>query len=112
MYDSVWVAISMHLTDISPPPLVKISCVRPWLTVLSVLFPNVIKDSSNPVDTVETLCFSPDGHVLAVSWLGGGLAVWSIFGSLLFCTLDSTFHGYINVFYLPLVTYHSRLSSL
>ncbi|CAB3979448.1 RAB6A-GEF complex partner 1-like [Paramuricea clavata] len=50
-------------------------------------------NSSNPVDTVETLCFSPDGHVLAVSWLGGGLAVWSVFGSLLFCTLDSTFHG-------------------
>lgn len=53
-----------------------------------------MKDSRNPVDAVENLCFSPDGHVLAVSWVGGGLAVWTVFGSLLFCTLDSTFHGY------------------
>ncbi|XP_028401796.1 RAB6A-GEF complex partner protein 1-like [Dendronephthya gigantea] len=49
--------------------------------------------SINQVDAVENLCFSPDGHVLAVSWVGGGFAVWSVFGSFLFCSLDSSSHG-------------------
>ena len=63
-------------------------------------FLNLSKDSRNPVDAVENLCFSPDGHVLAVSWVGGGLAVWTVFGSLLFSTLDSTFHGYLFLAYV------------
>ena len=31
--------------------------------------------------------WSPDGCVLALSWAGGGLSVWSVFGACLVCTL-------------------------
>ena len=54
---------------------------------------NYLKDSSTSVGSIEKMCFSPDGHVIAISWVNGGLALWTVFGSLLFCTLDSTFYG-------------------
>ena len=33
--------------------------------------------------------WSPDGCVLALSWAGGGLSVWSVFGACLVCSLAS-----------------------
>lgn len=67
--------------------------IKELFTSTKYVFLNLTEGSRNPVDAVENLCFSPDGHVLAASWVGGGLAVWSVFGSLLFCTLDSTLPG-------------------
>lgn len=52
-----------------------------------------ILDNKFPVDTsklstVNCVRYSPDGVSLVSSWEGGEFAVWSVFGSLLFCTLQ------------------------
>ena len=38
---------------------------------------------------VLKIAWSPDGCALALSWLKGGLSVWSVFGACLFCTFAS-----------------------
>ncbi|CDS39403.1 protein RIC1 [Echinococcus multilocularis] len=38
-------------------------------------------------DSVKTLAWSPDGYCLAVAWSTHGMALWSVFGSLLYSTL-------------------------
>lgn len=47
--------------------------------------PDCIMDS---IGSMNTLSWSPDSMVLASSWQYGGLALWSVFGSLLMCTLS------------------------
>ena len=39
--------------------------------------------------SVLRIDWSPDGCVLALSWAGGGLSIWSVFGACLMCTLAS-----------------------
>ena len=41
--------------------------------------------------TVTSLAWTPDGCALAMTWSKGGIAVWSVFGALLTCTLQSDF---------------------
>ena len=36
---------------------------------------------------VKAMAWSPDGYCLAVAWSTQGMALWSAFGSLLYCTL-------------------------
>nr|CAB3258799.1 protein RIC1 homolog [Phallusia mammillata] len=48
-------------------------------------YPNICKS----VGAVLKMEWSPDGSALALSWLHGGVSVWSVFGSCLFCTLAS-----------------------
>ncbi|KAL5969363.1 Guanine nucleotide exchange factor subunit RIC1, partial [Taenia solium] len=38
-------------------------------------------------DSVKALAWSPDGYCLAVAWSTHGMALWSVFGSLLYSTL-------------------------
>jgi len=40
---------------------------------------------------VTSLAWTPDGCALAMTWSKGGIAVWSVFGALLTCTLQSDF---------------------
>ena len=51
----------------------------------------LFKKSSIPLfpGSVMKIDWSPDGRVLALSWAGGGLSIWSVFGACLVCTLAS-----------------------
>ncbi|XP_023222125.1 RAB6A-GEF complex partner protein 1-like [Centruroides sculpturatus] len=57
------------------------------LTHKLVLSPKDFPDSTTAAGAVTYLKWSPDGMALAMAWEKGGLAVWSVFGSLLMCTL-------------------------
>ena len=48
------------------------------------------KDYSGKAGAVECLRWSPDGCCVAVTYANGGLVLWSVFGSLLMCTLSWT----------------------
>ena len=55
-------------------------------------------DTIQTTGGVQCLSWTPDGCAIAVAWswaCHGGLAVWSVFGSLLMCTLGGDY-GYLN----------------
>lgn len=37
---------------------------------------------------IKAMSYSPDNAALAVSWHGGDISIWSVFGSLLYCSLQ------------------------
>ncbi|XP_037067862.1 LOW QUALITY PROTEIN: guanine nucleotide exchange factor subunit Rich-like [Pollicipes pollicipes] len=45
------------------------------------------KDFAGSPGPVGRLCWTPDSCALAVTWSSGGLSLWSVFGTLLACTL-------------------------
>lgn len=47
-------------------------------------FPNLGVDFGS----ITSMRYSPDSFVLATAWEAGGFAIWSVFGSLLFCSLQ------------------------
>ncbi|KAI1280639.1 Guanine nucleotide exchange factor subunit RIC1 [Halotydeus destructor] len=47
-------------------------------------FPNI----ASSVGSITCLQWSPDSTVLACSWERGGIALWSVFGALLMCSLS------------------------
>lgn len=60
---------------------------------ISLVINHVLKlDNHKQTNTVSKLgkvaClqYSPDDYAIAISWEGGDLALWTVFGSLLFCT--------------------------
>lgn len=57
------------------------------LTHKLILSSKDFPDSTTAAGAVTHLKWSPDGMALAMTWEKGGLAVWSVFGSLLMCTL-------------------------
>ena len=55
-----------------------------------VLPPNIFPESaSGTIGSMNCLQWSPDSTVLATSWEKGAIALWSVFGALLFCSLSS-----------------------
>ncbi|XP_070563112.1 guanine nucleotide exchange factor subunit RIC1-like isoform X2 [Ptychodera flava] len=48
-------------------------------------------DACNAAGAVTTLKWTPDGCALAMSWQNGGLALWSVFGAKLLCTLGGDY---------------------
>lgn len=46
---------------------------------------------SKTVGSVSCLKWTPDGTALAMAWRKGGFALWSVFGSLLVCTVGGDF---------------------
>ncbi|XP_077981374.1 guanine nucleotide exchange factor subunit RIC1-like [Glandiceps talaboti] len=48
-------------------------------------------DASNAAGAVTLLKWTPDGCALAMSWQNGGLALWSVFGAKLLCTLGGDY---------------------
>lgn len=48
-------------------------------------------DAERATGGVKQLAWSPDGCALALAWEKGGFSVWSVFGSLLFCSLGETY---------------------
>lgn len=55
------------------------------LILPSNCIPETILDS---IGSLNTLSWSPDSMVLATAWQNGGIGLWSVFGSLLMCTLS------------------------
>lgn len=49
---------------------------------------NKFPHDSSKLGRVNCVKYSPDGVALVTSWKGGEFAIWSVFGSLLFCTLQ------------------------
>jgi len=45
------------------------------------------KDFPGAPGAVTCMRWSPDGCALALAWAGGGISLWSTFGSLLMCSL-------------------------
>lgn len=58
-----------------------------WNVSLSVTIVNVrvILAVAEQLGKIACLCWSPYGEVLGVTWDKGGISVWSVFGSLLWC---------------------------
>ncbi|CAG0903926.1 unnamed protein product, partial [Darwinula stevensoni] len=54
------------------------------------------KDYSGPPRPVSLLCWCPDGSVLAMTWKGGGFALWSVFGSLLMSSLAWDYGSHVS----------------
>ena len=53
-----------------------------------------LTDTIQATGGVQCLSWTPDGCAIAVAWswtCHGGLAVWSVFGSLLMCTLGGDY---------------------
>nr|XP_006817611.1 PREDICTED: protein RIC1 homolog [Saccoglossus kowalevskii] len=48
-------------------------------------------DACNAAGVVTTLQWTPDGCSLAMGWENGGLALWSVFGAKLLCTLGGDY---------------------
>lgn len=48
-------------------------------------------EMSNTVGAVSCLKWTPDGTALAMAWKKGGFSLWSVFGSLLVCTVGGDF---------------------
>ncbi|XP_064604853.1 guanine nucleotide exchange factor subunit RIC1-like isoform X2 [Liolophura sinensis] len=62
------------------------------LTVSSKDYP----DAGQVGGCVRILQWTPDGKAIALGWQKGGFSLWSVFGSLLVCTLGSTSCTYNN----------------
>ena len=43
------------------------------------------------VGSVACMKWTPDGTALALAWQHGGVSLWSVFGSLLVCTVGGDF---------------------
>ena len=70
-------------------------CMRPLLSCLN----KVDQDTVQATGGIQCLSWTPDGCAIAVAWswaCHGGLAVWSVFGSLLMCTLGGDY-GYLDM---------------
>ena len=68
-------------------------CIRPLLSCLN----KIDEDTIQATGGIQCLSWTPDGCAIAVAWswaCHGGLAVWSVFGSLLMCTLGGDY-GYL-----------------
>lgn len=50
------------------------------------LQPSKYPHDPTKLGAINCMRYSPDGSVLVTSWQGGNFALWSVFGSLLFCT--------------------------
>lgn len=48
-------------------------------------------DAERVTGGVKQLAWSPDGCALVLAWEKSGFSVWSVFGSLLFCSLGETY---------------------
>ncbi|XP_059149431.1 guanine nucleotide exchange factor subunit RIC1-like isoform X4 [Physella acuta] len=57
------------------------------LVISSKEFP----DAGIIAGSVTCMKWTPDGTALALSWKNGGLSLWSVFGSLLLCTLGGEY---------------------
>ncbi|VDM35009.1 unnamed protein product [Hydatigera taeniaeformis] len=70
--------ISYHLEEMSDNPV----------SSQKFCLPDSVKHGIEKMpDSVKTLAWSPDGYCLAVAWSTHGMALWSVFGSLLYSTL-------------------------
>ena len=68
-------------------------CIRSLLSCLN----KIDEDTIQATGGIQCLSWTPDGCAIAVAWSWaclGGLAVWSVFGSLLMCTLGGDY-GYL-----------------
>lgn len=63
-------------------------CNGEFLTSLPLSF---FPEQDKKAGTVTSLAWTPDGCAMAMTWSKGGVAVWSVFGALLTCTLQSDF---------------------
>lgn len=52
------------------------------------LSPSSFPNANNLIGSLNNLQWSPDSSVLAASWERGGFVIWSVFGSLLSCSLN------------------------
>lgn len=50
--------------------------------------PNVYPDVDKFLGPISALQWTPDSTVLATAWQNGGFALWTVFGSLLTCSLS------------------------
>lgn len=57
------------------------------LVISSKEFP----DAGTVAGSVTCMKWTPDGTALALAWKNGGLSLWSVFGSLLLCTLGGEY---------------------
>lgn len=48
-------------------------------------------DMKSTVGAVTCMRWTPDGTALAMAWKKGGFALWSVFGSLLACTVGGDY---------------------
>lgn len=48
--------------------------------------PGKFPHDSSKLGPIRCMRYSPDSFALVIAWQGGDLAIWSVFGSLLFCT--------------------------
>lgn len=46
-----------------------------------------ILDAAQTAGSVHCMKWTPDGTALALCWQNGGYSLWSVFGSLLVCSL-------------------------
>ena len=70
-------------------------CIGPLLSCLN----KIDEDTIQATGGIQCLSWTPDGCAIAVAWswaCHGGLAVWSVFGSLLMCTLGGDY-GYLDM---------------
>jgi hypothetical protein len=55
---------------------------------------------SKTVGAVTCMRWTPDGTALAMAWKKGGFALWSVFGSLLACTVGGDYRYIYHILYL------------
>lgn len=56
-------------------------------------------DASATGGAITCLAWTPDECAIVAAWSKGGVAVWSVFGALLFCSLQSDY-GLVSLFTL------------
>ncbi|KAK7492934.1 hypothetical protein BaRGS_00015881 [Batillaria attramentaria] len=63
-------------------------------------------DAGTVAGSIRCMRWTPDGTALAVAWHNGGLSLWSVYGSLLLCTLGGDYSctkGHYELYPAPIV---------
>ena len=56
-----------------------------------MLYCNILTDASLVGGAISKLAWTPDECAIIAAWSKGGIAVWSVFGALLFCSLKTNY---------------------
>lgn len=71
-----------------------------------VLPPNIFPETASAaIGSMNCLQWSPDATVLATSWEKGAIALWSVFGALLFSSLSSDLGSRLSSFHVSCMTW-------